>query len=144
MVSGGREIFAGELGKVDKVRQNDSGSCVLPILEGHWQNGIDAAQKIKGNYGWGEIMISRDVMVTNKTGMHARPASDFAAVAGKFKSNITVYNKAGKKANGKSLINILVLGITKDSTITITAEGEDEAEAIEHLVKLVESKFGEE
>ncbi len=89
-------------------------------------------------------MISRDVIVTNKTGMHARPASDFAAVAGKFKSNITVYNKAGKKANGKSLINILVLGISKDSTITITAEGEDEAEAIEHLVKLVESKFGEE
>lgn len=88
-------------------------------------------------------MISREVIVLNKTGIHARPASVFVKTASAYKSNITV-TKGERKGNAKSMINILSLGLVKDSTITISAEGEDAETAIETLVKLVESKFGEE
>lgn len=88
-------------------------------------------------------MISRNITVKNKTGIHARPASLFVSTASKFKSSITLENN-GKKGNAKSMINILGLCISAGSEITIAAEGEDEAQAVEALVKLVESKFGEE
>jgi phosphocarrier protein HPr len=87
-------------------------------------------------------MISQTVTVTNQTGIHARPAALFLSTASKFKANLTV-TKNGKNANAKSLLSLLSLGITKDSEITISAEGEDEKEAVAKLVELVESKFGE-
>lgn len=87
-------------------------------------------------------MVSREITVINKTGIHSRPASMFVTIASKFKSNITVI-KDTKKGNAKSIFNVIALGITKDSNITITAEGEDAAEAVDSLIKLVESKFGE-
>ncbi len=88
-------------------------------------------------------MISKDVTITNKTGIHARPATMFVANAAKFKSEITL-SKGNKQGNGKSIINLLALSLSKDDVITISAEGIDEAEAVDALVKLVESKFGEE
>ena len=88
-------------------------------------------------------MISRNITIENKTGIHARPASLFISTASKFKSNITLENN-GKKGNAKSMINILGLCITAGSEVTITADGEDETQAVEALVKLIESKFGEE
>lgn len=87
-------------------------------------------------------MISKDVMVMNKTGIHARPAFMFVQEASKFKSQITL-EKDGKQGNAKSLVNILALSLVKGSNITITAVGDDAAEAVDSLVKLVESKFGE-
>jgi phosphocarrier protein HPr len=87
-------------------------------------------------------MISQTVTVTNQTGIHARPAALFISAAAKFKSEITV-GKGAKRGNAKSLLNILSLGISKDSEITISAEGEDEKEAVAQLVELVGSKFGE-
>lgn len=88
-------------------------------------------------------MISKEIIVANKTGIHARPASMFVKAATQFKSNITV-TKDGKTANGKSLITILSLQLVKGSNITISAEGDDAAEAVDTLIKMVESKFGEE
>ncbi|MDT8715687.1 HPr family phosphocarrier protein [Clostridium sp. 19966] len=88
-------------------------------------------------------MISKNVTITNKTGIHARPASMFVQTASKFKSNITI-NKGEKKGSAKSLINILALSLSNGSEVTITADGADEKEAVDALVKLVESKFGEE
>jgi phosphocarrier protein HPr len=87
-------------------------------------------------------MITRNVTITNKTGIHARPASLFIGTASKFKSNITIENGA-KKGNGKSMINILGLCLTAGTNISISAEGEDEIAAVDALVALVESKFGE-
>jgi phosphocarrier protein HPr len=87
-------------------------------------------------------MISQNVTVTNQTGIHARPAALFISAASKFKANLTV-TKNGKSGNAKSLLSLLSLGISKDSEITISAEGEDEKEAVAKLVELVESKFGE-
>jgi phosphocarrier protein len=88
-------------------------------------------------------MISRNITIENKTGIHARPASLFINTASKFKSNITIENK-GKKGNAKSMINILGLCITAGSEVTISAEGEDEVQALDALVSLIKSKFGEE
>jgi phosphocarrier protein HPr len=87
-------------------------------------------------------MISQNVTVTNQTGIHARPAALFISAASKFKANLTV-TKNGKSGNAKSLLSLLSLGISKDSEITISAEGEDEKEAVAKLVELVDSKFGE-
>lgn len=88
-------------------------------------------------------MISKDVIIMNKTGIHARPAQTFVKEATKFKSNITLM-KNGKKGNAKSIVNVLALSLVMGSNLTITAEGEDAAEAVDSLVKLIESKFGEE
>ena len=88
-------------------------------------------------------MISREVVVMNRTGIHARPAFDFVQAAMKFKSDITLI-KDDLTGNGKSLVNILALCLNKDSKLTISAEGEDAEIAVDTLVKLVESKFGEE
>lgn len=81
-------------------------------------------------------MYIQSVTVTNKSGLHARPAVMFVQTASKFKSNIIV-RKDEKTASSKSIINILALGISKDTEISISAEGVDEKEAVDALVKLV-------
>lgn len=88
-------------------------------------------------------MYSENIVVQNKTGLHARPAATFVQTAAKFKSNVTI-EKDTKKANAKSMLAVLALGVSKDSEIKITAEGEDENQAVKTLKELVESKFGEE
>ena len=88
-------------------------------------------------------METQKVTIKNKTGIHARPASIFVKAASGFKSYITV-NKGTSKASAKSLINILALGLAKDYELEITASGDDEKEAVQTLVDLINSKFGEE
>jgi len=88
-------------------------------------------------------METQKVTIKNKTGLHARPASIFVKTAAGFKSEINVYKDASK-ASAKSLINILALGLAKDVELNITASGEDEKEAVQALVDLINSKFGEE
>lgn len=87
-------------------------------------------------------MIRCDVTVTNKTGLHARPAGEFAKAASAFKSDIIIEFK-DKKLNAKSILNIMAAGINCGSTIGIAAEGIDEKEAVKKLVELLETKFGE-
>jgi len=87
--------------------------------------------------------MEREVVITNKLGLHARPATVFVQEAGKYKCNVMV-EKDGKSINAKSILGILSLGITNGNTIKIKTEGENEAEALEALVKIVENKFGEE
>lgn len=87
-------------------------------------------------------MYSKEVIVRNKTGIHARPATMFVKMASRFRSDVSI-EKDGKQANCKSLINILSMGITKDCKIKISADGFDEEKAVSELVKMVEAKFGE-
>jgi len=82
------------------------------------------------------------VKILNEQGLHARPASIFVKQAGKFKSTVTIVH-GNEVANAKSIINIMSLGLKKDEEIKIITEGTDEKEAMETLVSLVESKFGE-
>lgn len=88
-------------------------------------------------------MYSENILVTNKTGIHARPAVIFVQSASKFKANITI-KKNDTTVAAKSIINILALGIIKGDELIISAEGNDEELAVKELVKLVKSKFGEE
>ena len=92
-------------------------------------------------------MYSKKVTILNKTGLHARPASEFISMASKFKSRITI-KKLGRDhedpANAKSILMLLSLALAQGTEVEITAKGEDEAEAVDALVELVNSKFGEE
>lgn len=81
-------------------------------------------------------MIEREVLVTNKTGLHARPAARFVKEASKYKSLISVI-RSDKKADAKSIIGILGLGIVRGITITIQASGEDEEQAVIGLEELI-------
>ena len=83
-------------------------------------------------------MVSKEVIVNNGTGLHARPATLLVKKASAFKSDVSIeFN--GKKANVKSLIGVLSLAVTKDATIKVVASGDDEALAVEEIVKLVEN-----
>ena len=83
-------------------------------------------------------MISKEVIVKNSTGLHARPATLLVKKASAFKSDINIeYN--GKKANIKSLIGVLSLGVTRNSSVTVEASGDDEKLALEEITKLIDS-----
>ncbi len=87
-------------------------------------------------------MYSESITVQNKTGLHARPAASFVRTASGFKSAITI-EKDSKQANAKSMLSLLSIGASMGSTVKITAEGEDETLAVKTLIRLIESKFGE-
>ena len=87
-------------------------------------------------------MISRDVTIKNSVGLHARPATFFIQKANSYKSSIWV-EKEDYRVNAKSLLGVLSLGIVKGMTITLIADGNDEAAAFEGLVALVDSGFAE-
>ena len=81
-------------------------------------------------------MVSKEVVVNNGTGLHARPATLLVKKASDFKSDVSIeFN--GKKANVKSLIGVLSLGVTKGANITVTASGDDEALAAEEIANLI-------
>ena len=83
-------------------------------------------------------MVTKEVIVKSNTGLHARPATLLVKKASSYKSDINIeYN--GKKANVKSLIGVLSLGVTKDAKITVIASGDDETLAAEEIVKLIAS-----
>lgn len=87
-------------------------------------------------------MISRSVTISNSVGLHARPATFFVQKANCYKSSIWV-EKEDCRVNAKSLLGVLSLGISKGTEITIIADGNDEADAIDGLVALVDGEFGE-
>ena len=88
-------------------------------------------------------MYSKDVMVQNQVGLHARPATFFIQKANCFKSSIWI-EKEERRVNAKSLLGILSLGIIGGTQIKIIADGADEQAAVNALVELVESGFSEE
>ena len=87
-------------------------------------------------------MYVKDVMVQNQVGLHARPATFFIQKANEFKSTVWV-EKEERRVNSKSLLGVLSLGLVGGTTIRIIADGPDEEEAVESLVKLVQSGFTE-
>ncbi len=87
-------------------------------------------------------MISRDVTIKNSVGLHARPATFFVQKANSYKSSIWV-ERDDCRVNAKSLLGVLSLGIVKGMTITLIADGSDEASVIEGLSELIDSEFSE-
>ena len=87
-------------------------------------------------------MFVKEVSVKNEVGLHARPATFFIQKANEFKSSVWV-EKDERRVNAKSLLGVLSLGIVGGTTIRIMADGSDEEQAVDGLVKLVESGFAE-
>jgi phosphocarrier protein len=90
-----------------------------------------------------EEMHSRDVHITNALGLHAKASAAFVRLANKFRASITV-EVNGKRANGKSIMGLLMLAASRGTRIRIGAQGEDAPEALDSLSRLVVDKFGEE
>lgn len=87
-------------------------------------------------------MCSKEVLVQNQVGLHARPATFFIQKANEFKSSIWV-EKEERRVNAKSLLGVLSLGIVGGVNIRIIADGADEQQAVDSLVDLVNSGFAE-
>ena len=88
---------------------------------------------------------SRDIVVSNKLGLHARPAMQFVDVANGFSSDITVrkFDEEPGEADGKSVMQMIILAATEGTKMRIDADGEDADDAVNALAALFESKFGE-
>ena len=95
--------------------------------------------------------VTRDIIIQNSLGLHARPAMQFVDVANQFQASITVYKEASADGSseaatvdGKSVMQMITLEGTQGTVLRIEAEGDDAEEAVEQLARLVENKFGEE
>ena len=87
-------------------------------------------------------MVSRSVTIQNNVGLHARPATFFIQKANSYKCSIWV-EKDDCRVNAKSLLGVLSLGISKGMNITLIADGNDEAEAVNGLTELINGGLGE-
>jgi phosphocarrier protein len=88
-------------------------------------------------------VISRTIPVTNTLGMHARAAARFVHTASTFAAQVRVARGA-RVMDGKSIMGLLLLAAAQGTEITISADGADEADAVDTLCRLVQSGFGEE
>lgn len=87
-------------------------------------------------------MYIKEITVNNEVGLHARPATFLIQKANEFKCGLWI-EKDERRVNAKSLLGVLSLGITQGTAINIIGDGSDEYEAVDTLVKLVESNFAE-
>ena len=88
-------------------------------------------------------MFRRDVTVVNQLGLHARAAARFVHLATRYHAQIRV-GRNTKVMDGKSIMGILLLAAARGTTLTISADGPDERDAVEALAQLVATGFGEE
>jgi phosphotransferase system HPr (HPr) family protein len=85
-------------------------------------------------------MTELNITITNDTGLHSRPADVFVRTAKLFSSEILV-KKGEKIAKAKAILKVILLNVSQGDIITISADGEDEKEAVDELKKLIESDF---
>ena len=89
------------------------------------------------------MLEERNIRITNKLGLHVRPAAQLAELANKYQSQIAI-NIDKRSVNAKSIIELLTLGATEGTMLTFRAEGEDAAAALDSIQQLIENKFDEE
>ncbi len=87
-------------------------------------------------------MAERSVQIVNKHGLHARPAAEMVKAASRFTSDITI-SRDDLEVNGKSIMGVMMLAAEFGSSITLRATGSDADQALDALVTLVTSRFGE-
>ena len=87
--------------------------------------------------------MRRECVIRNRLGLHARAAAKFVHIATRFASQIRV-SRDGRSRDGKSIMGILLLAAAAGTTVVITADGADEADAVDALCRRVEGGFGEE
>lgn len=87
-------------------------------------------------------MISKDLEIINRLGLHARAAAKLVQTSARYSSEIKL-KKGDEEADGKSILGVLLLAAGKGTVITVTAAGEDEQEAVDAIEKLISGKFDE-
>ena len=87
-------------------------------------------------------MVRKEVFIVNKLGLHARAASRFVILASGFKSDIHLA-RGVREVNGKSIMGVMMLAAGRGTSVTLTAEGEDEQAAAQALENLINERFGE-
>jgi phosphocarrier protein len=97
---------------------------------------VSAKQVIDGG------LMTKDFLVSNKLGIHARPAAMFVKTANRFTCDIFV-EKDGEKVNGKSIMGLMMLAAGPGSTLTVHAQGHDASQALTELESLFKAKFEE-
>ncbi len=87
-------------------------------------------------------MLTKVFLIKNKFGLHARPSASFVQAASRFRSDIIV-EKDGQAADGKSILDLMMLAAAQGTRITVKANGDDAEEALRAIGDLIESRFGE-
>ena len=88
-------------------------------------------------------MKTASIEIVNKLGMHARASAKFVTLAAQFRSDVTL-GRNGQNANGKSIMGIMMLAAGKGSQVELTVNGDDEEQALQALMGLIDNRFGEE
>ena len=87
-------------------------------------------------------MISKDLTVANKLGLHARAAAKLVALASNFASEISL-QKGSRKINGKSIMGVMMLAASQHTVVNVVVDGEDEQQAMDQIEKLFNNLFDE-
>jgi len=87
-------------------------------------------------------MITKDILIINRLGLHARAATKLAKTAGQFGSKITV-QFGNSNADAKSVMSLMLLAATKGSTLIVSSDGKDEQAALQAIEDLINDRFGE-
>ncbi|MBM3351564.1 MAG: HPr family phosphocarrier protein [Betaproteobacteria bacterium] len=87
-------------------------------------------------------MISKELEIVNKLGLHARASTKLTQTASKFSSDVSIARN-GRKVNAKSIMGVMMLAAAKGAIVTIETNGEDESAAMEALTELIQGCFGE-
>ena len=86
--------------------------------------------------------ITGEVVIANRTGLHARPAAMFVKISSRYRAEVWV-EKDGERVNGKSIMGLMMLAAGKGSKLTILADGLDAEKAVAEIKNLIETRFGE-
>ncbi len=87
-------------------------------------------------------MIKKTAKIVNRLGLHARPSAMLVTVATRFESEV-FFTKNGLRVNGKSIMGVMMLAAEQGSELTVEVDGPDETRAVEEIIKVIQSGFGE-
>jgi len=88
-------------------------------------------------------MLNREIEIINKLGLHARAAAKLVSCANSFQSEVFL-ERNGQRVNGKSIMGVMMLAANQGTLLQLEVHGQDEAEAIQALIGLINDRFGEE
>jgi len=87
-------------------------------------------------------MLKQDALIINKLGLHARASAKLTQLASRFKCEVML-SRGARRVNAKSIMGVMMLAAAKGTTIGIETDGEDEADAMQAIQKLINDFFGE-
>jgi phosphocarrier protein len=87
-------------------------------------------------------MLKRELLISNKLGLHARASAKLTKLASEFSSDIWI-SKGSRRVNAKSIMGVMMLAAGIGARVAVEAEGDDAAQALDAIAQLVDDKFGE-